>query len=164
MEKTLWRRKSVILTSTALTTGDFEYLRRWLERRGRDELTVGSPFDYENSALVYLAQDVPNPKPTLSRKLPKKPLSARLAKAALRQMLALFVYSTAKDSRAIEGPLAKGRYYRVRAGRARPRQRCWMCSKTPRAGLLGTRSFWGGRGCAGEALSVLVITKLPFDV
>ena len=30
--------------------------------------------------------------------------------------------------------------------------------------LLGTRSFWEGVDVPGEALSVLVIVKLPFDV
>jgi DNA polymerase-3 subunit epsilon/ATP-dependent DNA helicase DinG len=33
-----------------------------------------------------------------------------------------------------------------------------------RAVLLGTRAFWEGVDVPGEALSVLVITKLPFDV
>jgi len=33
-----------------------------------------------------------------------------------------------------------------------------------RAVLLGTRSFWEGVDVPGDALSVLVITKLPFDV
>ena len=36
--------------------------------------------------------------------------------------------------------------------------------KAERAILLGTRSFWEGVDVPGEALSVLVITKLPFDV
>jgi DNA polymerase-3 subunit epsilon/ATP-dependent DNA helicase DinG len=35
---------------------------------------------------------------------------------------------------------------------------------TERAVLLGTRSFWEGVDVPGEALSVLVIVKLPFDV
>jgi ATP-dependent DNA helicase DinG len=35
---------------------------------------------------------------------------------------------------------------------------------TERAVLLGTRAFWEGVDVAGEALSVLVIAKLPFDV
>ena len=35
---------------------------------------------------------------------------------------------------------------------------------TDRAVLLGTRSFWEGVDVPGDALSVVVITKLPFDV
>jgi ATP-dependent DNA helicase DinG len=35
---------------------------------------------------------------------------------------------------------------------------------TDRAVLLGTRSFWEGVDVPGQALSVLVIVKLPFDV
>jgi DNA polymerase-3 subunit epsilon/ATP-dependent DNA helicase DinG len=36
--------------------------------------------------------------------------------------------------------------------------------ESPRAVLLGTRSFWEGVDVPGEALQVLVIAKLPFDV
>jgi ATP-dependent DNA helicase DinG len=35
---------------------------------------------------------------------------------------------------------------------------------TPRAVLLGTSSFWHGVDVPGDALSLVVIDKLPFDV
>src|SRR6187455_2046830 len=35
---------------------------------------------------------------------------------------------------------------------------------TPRAVLLGTNSFWHGVDVPGDALSLVVIDKLPFDV
>lgn len=42
---------------------------------------------------------------------------------------------------------------------------CWSSFKSSeRAVLLGTRSFWEGVDVPGAALSVVVITKLPFDV
>jgi len=63
MEKHLWYQKeSVILTSATLTTNDeFEYLKQRLNGEDADELVVGSPFDYETAALVYLATDIPEP-------------------------------------------------------------------------------------------------------
>ena len=66
IEKYLWHEKSsVILTSATLTAaGDFTYLRNLLLADEADELTLGSPFDYENSALLYLPNDIPEPNAT----------------------------------------------------------------------------------------------------
>ena len=45
------------------------------------------------------------------------------------------------------------------------RARCWSASRSSRArSLLGTTSFWEGVDVVGDALSVLVIAKLPFSV
>ncbi len=169
MEKTLWHTKeSVILTSATLTThGDFEYLRRRLNAEDADELTVGSPFDYENSALVYLARDVPEPKEAYAFQKATEEAVVRLAKATGGRMLALFTsYSQLqKTSRAIEGPLAKADITVYEQGEGASASALLdVFKETPRAVLLGTRSFWEGVDVPGEALSVLVITKLPFDV
>ena len=63
MEQHMWNQKSsIIVTSATLTTaGDFGYLRGRLNANDADELAVGSPFDYENSALLYLVNDFPEP-------------------------------------------------------------------------------------------------------
>ncbi len=46
-----------------------------------------------------------------------------------------------------------------------PEACCWKhFENTERAVLLGTRSFWEGVDIPGDALSVLLIVKLPFDV
>ncbi len=57
MEEHLWHQKtSVVLTSATLTThGEFDYLRSRLNADEAGELALGSPFDFENSALLYLS-------------------------------------------------------------------------------------------------------------
>ena len=169
MEKTLWHTKeSVILTSATLTThGEFDYLRRRLNAEDADELTVGSPFDYENSALVYLARDVPEPKEAYAFQKAAEESILRLAKATGGRMLALFTSyaQLQKTSRAIEAPLAKADITVYEQGEGASASALLdVFKETPRAVLLGTRSFWEGVDVPGEALSVLVITKLPFDV
>ncbi len=56
MQKYLWHEKaSVILTSATLTThGEFDYLKRRLNAEDASELSVGSPFDYENRQLCFI--------------------------------------------------------------------------------------------------------------
>ena len=63
MEQHMWNQKSsIIVTSATLTTaGDFGYLRGRLNANDADELAVGSPFDYENAAMLYLVNDIAEP-------------------------------------------------------------------------------------------------------
>ncbi|MGV8049005.1 MAG: helicase C-terminal domain-containing protein [Anaerolineaceae bacterium] len=169
MEKNLWHEKSsVILTSATLTThGEFDYLRRRLNAEDADELTVGSPFDYENSALVYLPQDIPEPSDSYGHQKVTEETLVRLAKATGGRMLALFTSyaQLQKTSRAIEGPLNKADITVYEQGEGASASTLLdIFKETPRAVLLGTRAFWEGVDVPGEALSVLVIVKLPFDV
>src|SRR6266498_1167480 len=63
VEKYLWHEKrAVILTSATLTAhGEFQYLRNTLGADEADEMQLGSPYDYENAALLYIANDIPEP-------------------------------------------------------------------------------------------------------
>ncbi len=169
MEKNLWHDKaSVVLTSATLTThGEFEYLRNRLNAEDADELTVGSPFDYENSALVCLAQDIPEPNDNYGHQKVTEETLVRLAKASGGRMLALFTSyaQLQRTSRAIEGPLAKADITVYEQGEGASASALLdVFKETPRSVLLGTRAFWEGVDVPGEALSVLVIVKLPFDV
>ena len=52
----------LILTSATLTThGEFQYLRNTLGADEADEMQLGSPYDYESAALLYIANDIPEP-------------------------------------------------------------------------------------------------------
>ena len=63
VEKYLWHEKaSVVLTSATMTAhGEFQYVRNTLGADEADELMLGSPFDYESSTLLYIANDIPEP-------------------------------------------------------------------------------------------------------
>ena len=63
MQKYLWHDKSsVILTSATLTAaGEFNYLKGRLNADEADEIAVGSPFDFESSVLLFIANDIPEP-------------------------------------------------------------------------------------------------------
>ena len=169
MEKYLWHEKeSVILTSATLTAdGVFDYLRGRLNADEADELVLGSPFDYENSALLFLPNDMPEPVEYAQFQKWVERALLQTAKATGGRMLALFTsYKQLKMTAAVIAPrLAEAgiRLYEQGEG-ASATSLLENFRSRDRAVLLGTRSFWEGVDIPGEKLSVLVIVKLPFDV
>jgi DNA polymerase-3 subunit epsilon/ATP-dependent DNA helicase DinG len=168
VEKYLWHEKrSVILTSATLTThGEFQYLRNTLGADEADEMQLGSPYDYENAALLYIANDIPEPNVNGYQQQLDRALLAT-AKATGGRMLVLFTSYAAlkKTAQNITGPLAREDIYVYEQGDgASPNALLESFKATDRAVLLGTRSFWEGVDVPGASLSIVVLTKLPFDV
>ena len=168
MEQYLWHEKtSVIMTSATLTTnGEFDYLRSRLNADEADELIVGSPFDYESAAMLYLVNDIPEPQEGSYQRASELAL-IQLAKATGGRMLVLFTsYAQLKrTSQAIAPALADASIEVFEQGEGASANTLLESFRgSERAVLLGTRAFWEGVDIPGEALSVLVIVKLPFDV
>ena len=168
VEEHLFRKKeAVVLTSATLRTGSsFDFLRERLNAGDAEELAVDSPFDYENATLVYLVDDIPAPgQPGYQRAVEQG--MAALFRATRGRALGLFTsYSQLRaTTRAIIAPLRRDRITVLAQGRGLSRnQLLEQFRTTERAVLLGTRSFWEGVDVPGEALSCLVIAKLPFNV
>lgn len=168
IEKHLWHTKqAVVLTSATLTThGQFQYLRNTLGADEADEMQLGSPYDYESAALLYIANDIPEPNVNgYQQQLDRTIVST--AKATGGRMLVLFTSYAAlkKTSQAITGPLAREDIYVYEQGDgASPNALLESFKATERAVLLGTKSFWEGVDVPGDSLSIVMITKLPFDV
>ncbi len=168
VEKHLWLEKaSVIMASATLTThGEFQYLRNTLSANEVDTLALGSPFDYESSTLLYVANDMPEPNAQGYQQALDRAIVST-AKATGGRMLVLFTSYAAlkKTAQAITGPLAREDIFVFEQGEgASPNALLESFKSTDRAVLLGTRSFWEGVDVPGNSLSVVVITKLPFDV
>ena len=168
VENVLWHEKaSMILTSATLTThGEFHYLRSTLGADEADELQLGSPFDYESSTLLYIANDIAEPNTSEYQQTLHRALIAT-ARAAGGRTLALFTSYAAlrRAALAISAPLAREEIMVFEHGEgASPNVLLESFKASERAVLLGTRSFWEGVDVPGEALSVLFIPKLPFDV
>jgi DNA polymerase-3 subunit epsilon/ATP-dependent DNA helicase DinG len=168
VQKYLWHEKaSVILTSATITThGEFQYVRNTLSADEADELMLGSPFDYESSTLLYIANDIPEPNVQGYQQALDRGL-VQLARATGGRMLVLFTSYTAlkKTAQAITRPLADADIYVFEQGEgASPNALLESFRASEHAVLLGTRAFWEGVDVPGDALSVVVLTKLPFDV
>jgi len=169
MQRYLWHEKSsVILTSATLTAADeFDYLRGRLNAEDAYELALGSPFDYESSALVYIVDDIPEPGDRHGHQRAVESALINLCKTTGGRTLVLFTsYDQLKrTSQAISPILIKDDIVVYEQGDgASPHSLLETFRSEERAVLLGTRAFWEGVDVPGEALSVLVIVKLPFDV
>jgi len=168
VQKYLWHEKAcVVLTSATMTTnGEFQYIKNTLQAEEAETLALGSPFDYESSTLLYIANDIPEPNVNGYQQAVDRGL-IQLAKATGGRMLVLFTSYAAlkKTSAAITGPLAREDIFVFEQGEgASPNALLDSFKSAERAVLLGTRAFWEGVDVPGDALSVVVITKLPFDV
>ena len=168
IERYLWHEKaSVVLTSATLTAhNEFQYLRNTLGADEADEMQLGSPFDYELSTLLYIPNDIPEPNVNGYQQALDRAIIAT-ARTTGGRMLVLFTSYAAlkKTSAAITGPLASEDIYVYEQGDgASPNSLLESFKSTERAVLLGTRSFWEGVDVPGTSLSVVMITKLPFDV
>lgn len=168
VQKHLWHEKAcVIMASATLTTrGDFRYICSTLAADEVDTLSLGSPFDYKSSTLLYVANDVPEPNAHgYQQALDRVIIST--AKTTGGRMLVLFTSYAAlkKTAQAITGPLAREDIFVFEQGEgASPNALLESFKTTDRAVLLGTRSFWEGVDVPGDSLSVVVIAKLPFGV
>ncbi len=168
IEKLLWHEKaSVILTSATLTAhGEFQYLRNTLGADEADEIQLGSPFDYESSTLLYIANDIPEPNANGYQQALDRAIVST-AKAIGGRMLVLFTSyaQLKKTSQAISTALGNEDIIVYEQGDgSSPNALLESFKSTERAVLLGTRSFWEGVDVPGAALSAVIITKLPFDV
>jgi predicted DnaQ family exonuclease/DinG family helicase len=161
-------KRAVVLTSATLTTaGSFAYLKGRLGVGDADELAVGSPFDYARSTLVVVPTDMPEPEQPLYQRTMHQALY-RLCLATQGRALVLFTSHAQLRAafQAIHGPLAQQGILVLGHGvDGAPRRQLLNTFKTnPKTVLLGASSFWEGIDVVGEALSVLVIARLPFSV
>ena len=169
MERFLWHEKtSVILTSATLTTnGEFEYIRGRLNAVDVEELALGSPFDYQTATLLYLVNDIPEPSDRNGHQRAVEQGLIQLCKATGGKALVLFTsYDQLKRTSQAIGPIMANHDITIyeQGDGASPHSLLENFRSSERAVLLGTRAFWEGVDVPGEALSVLIIIKLPFDV
>lgn len=160
------QKKAVVLTSATLSTDrSFAYVKERLGLPGPRELLVGSPFDYRAAALLLVASDVPEPNsPGYQRAI--EAVIVDLVLAAKGRTLVLFTSHSAVQAtlKGIQRPLAEHDILVLAHGDG-PRHRLLQQFRSnPRTVLLGTRSFWEGVDVVGEALSLLIIAKIPFEV
>jgi DNA polymerase-3 subunit epsilon/ATP-dependent DNA helicase DinG len=168
MEEYIWNKKdAVVLTSATLqTASSFDYLRDRLYADRALEASVGSPFDYRASTLIYVPEDMPMPNERGYQKAVEKGI-VDLASALDGRVLALFTsYSQLRETAANIAPrLALGNITVYDQATGGSRESLLDSFKsTEKAVLLGTRSFWEGIDIPGDDLSALVIVRLPFSV
>ncbi len=168
LRELFWQGKdSVILTSATLTVaGSFDFIRQRLDAYEAHTLALGSPFDYESAALLYLVDDIPEPSHPNYQVLLERAVY-RLALATRGRMLVLFTSYAhlERTARRLAHPLAQQGIALFRQDEGPSPQALIQAFRAHEAAVLfGTRAFWEGVDIPGEDLSALVIAKLPFAV
>ncbi|HEY1549706.1 MAG TPA: helicase C-terminal domain-containing protein, partial [Kofleriaceae bacterium] len=137
----------------------FAYQRARLGLGEIDELVVSSPFDYAKQALLYVPRDLP---------LPSEAGWTAAAAARTRELLAItdgrafLLFTSHRALREAADALADLPHPRLVQGDAPRASLVDRFRVTPGAVLFGTASFWEGVDVPGDALSLVVIDKLPF--
>jgi ATP-dependent DNA helicase DinG len=154
---------TVVLTSATLTVqGGFEHIRKRLGLSEARELVVPSHFRYGEQALLYLPPEMPDPRD------PEFPAAAA---ECIRRVLeitrgrAFCLFTSYAQMRDLYERLMPVLDFPILLHGTAPRKALLeQFRATPNAVLFGTSSFWQGVDVQGEALSCVIIDRLPFAV
>ncbi|MGQ3892570.1 ATP-dependent DNA helicase [Legionella sp. CNM-4043-24] len=150
-----------IFTSATLTmASSFDCFTKPLGLDKADTLLLPSPFDYQQQALLYLPRGLPDPKDSQYYE--------RLLEKALPVINAcrgrcFFLFTSHRALKQVAQLLANTLHYPllIQGEEAKPILLARF-RELGNAVLLGTATFWEGVDVKGEALSCVIIDKLPF--
>jgi ATP-dependent DNA helicase DinG len=162
---------TTILTSATLSMGGRAGFRHFQERlglEGCDTLQLGSPFDYRRQVELHLCRAMPDPSaaPALYEEAVLRKLPEYLERSKGRAFVLFTSYQMMqKATERLRPWCGQHGYPLLSQGDGLPRSQ--MLERFRAAGnavLLGVDSFWQGVDVRGDALSNVIITKLPFAV
>jgi ATP-dependent DNA helicase DinG len=155
------KMRTTVLTSATLTVdGGFGYIRDRLGIRHAAEIRLPSEFNFERQAVLYLPPRMPDPR------------SQEFPGAAGRQVVeilkrtrgrAFVLFTSYATLRAVQGMAEMALDYPIFVQGTVPRtQLLKQFRATPHSVLFATASFWQGVDVVGDALSCVIVDKLPF--
>lgn len=155
------RASGTILTSATLTVDDtFDYLRSRLGLDDALELRLRSEFDFTEQAVLFLPRQMPDPRSSRFTTSMARELVGLLRITEGRAFVLFTSYANLRDvHRQLEPVLPYPMFVQGSAPRTVLLREF---RATPQSVLLATSSFWQGVDVAGDALSCVVIDKLPF--
>lgn len=159
---------AVILTSATLATGrGMDYMLKRVGGEKANPLQLGSPFDYARQMKVYVPRDMPDPREDAAYRVALARWLKHFIGMTHGKALVLFTsYRLLRDMGAeLEPWLAERGITYLAQGKGSSRKKLLASfQRDVDSVLFGTDSFWTGVDVAGEALSNLIITRLPFAV
>jgi ATP-dependent DNA helicase DinG len=118
-----------------------------------------SPFDYEENAALYLPEAMPDP---------QDPSFPEAVADELRKLLpitggrAFVLFTSLRNMRAVHAMLEDELPWQVLLQGDKPKQHLLKSFREKPSVLFASQSFWEGVDVPGDALSLVVIDKLPF--
>jgi ATP-dependent DNA helicase DinG len=162
---------TVVMTSATLSTGGksgFHHVQSRLGLDGCDALQLGSPFNFREQVQLHLCAATPDPSADQARY--EEAVLAKIPEYIERTQGRAFVLFTSHQM--MQKATTRLRPWCVRQGYLLLSQsdglpRSQMIQRFREAGnavLFGVDNFWQGVDVPGDALSNVIITKLPFAV
>ncbi len=160
-------QESVVLTSATLSAdGSLDYIKGRLGLDGTEDLILGSPFEYRRSTLILAPSDMPEPgQPGYAAAL--EGAIVDLARASEGRALVLFTSHSALRAAyfGVKRPLEEQQILVLGQGiDGTPKQLLAALKSNHGTVILGAASFWEGVDVTGQALSLLIMARLPFSV
>jgi ATP-dependent DNA helicase DinG len=150
--------------------GEFGYLKKrtgfaLLPKERLTELQLASPFDYARQVLVAVPEEMPEPTANGFREA----LEQHIIKAVTISRGGAFILFTSYDllnrvHQALSPLLARQGLTSLKQGETGRHALLTQFRKEGNAVLFGTDSFWEGVDVKGEALRLVIIARLPFQV
>ncbi len=155
------RTRSVVLTSATISTnGSFEFLKTSLGVDDAQQLVAPSPFDYAKQARLYVAPPRLNPKAVDFARRAAPLIEEILDRSGGRAFVLFTSYARLREVYAL---LRERIPFPTKMQGDLPRTALldWFRS-SKNAVLFATGTFWEGIDVVGEALSCVIIDRLPF--
>ncbi len=159
---------SCIMTSATLAVGrpDLAYFRQRIGADEAEPLLLGSSFDFRTQMKIFIVQKMPDPREAGYEEALEHWIAHFVEETEGRAFVLFTNYRSMGQVADQMGEFFSRKKFNlfVQGGGA-PRGRLLEQFKaTPRSVLFGTDSFWMGVDVPGEALSNVIITRLPFAV
>lgn len=170
-ETVLDKLKTIIVTSATLTVGgEFSYLKKrtgftLLPKERIAELQLASPFDYARQVFVAVPEEMPEPTAPGYREA----LEQHILKAVTISRGGAFILFTSYDLlnrvfQTLSPKLARLGLTSLKQGETSRHALLTQFRKEGNSVLFGTDSFWEGVDVKGDALRLVIIARLPFQV
>jgi ATP-dependent DNA helicase DinG len=155
------KMRTTVLTSATLTVdGGFDYIRARLGIGDADQVRLPSEFDFARQAILYLPQRMPDPRDGNFTIAAGREVIEILKRTRGRAFVLFTSYAT---MRAVQAIAEMALDYPILAQGSAPRSQLLdQFRATPHSVLFATASFWQGVDVVGDALSCVIIDKLPF--
>ncbi|MBM3857692.1 MAG: DEAD/DEAH box helicase [Verrucomicrobia bacterium] len=167
LQQLLFRKgNTAILTSATLSTGtpNLTYFRNRIGAAEVEALELGSPFDYQEQMKLHLVRTMPDPREERYEAELEKWISYFTELSEARAFVLFTSYKTMQAvAQKMQSFFDKKGWQLLVQGEALSRTRMLEAFRSGKPSVLfGTESFWTGVDIPGEALSNVIITRLPF--
>jgi ATP-dependent DNA helicase DinG len=152
----------VLTSATLAVERSFDFFQQRLGLDDADARVVESPFDHRKQALLYLPRGMPEPRHPKFAERATREIADLLEITAGRAFLLFTSYAMMQRVR--DELTGLDRWPLIVQGEGSKVALVETFKRGNGAVLLGTTSFWHGVDVPGEALSLVVIDKLPYDV